>query len=218
MSSALASLLASIMAFYDNFTQPFSFLASFSIFVSPLDVVGAFRLALVLRQLRELFHGEHVKKLKAAGGGTSGRPGKDLAEVERRARTRDLVTTFVMVYGGEAVVGTCSPSTTFFAKLILVFRLRLTSPLAGYTALFHARGHHPRHIRCHAPHCRGTPCGSDYEPVLRASPCATRRAHSCAIVVQFHPCDDHETRFAFGLIFTLDPPADSSGPLSHFSI
>lgn len=105
----MSSALSTIMAVYDVSLQPIASLAAFGVTVTPIDVVGALRLALVLRQLREIFHREHIDKSKPTGGGTGGRPGKDRAEVESRARTRDLVTTLVMVYGGEAVVGAFFP-------------------------------------------------------------------------------------------------------------
>lgn len=158
----MSSALSSIMAVYDVSLQPIASLAAFGVTVTPIDVVGALRLALVIRQLREIFHRQHIDKSKPTGGGSGGRPGKDRAEVESRARARDLVTTLVMVYGGEAVVG------AFFIFLLMMYfniltfetMLRRTSPLVGYTALFYARGHHPRHVHCHTLPCRGSPSRS----------------------------------------------------------
>lgn len=155
----MSSALSSIMGVYDASLQPIASLAALGVTVTPIDVVGAFRLALVIRQLREILHREHINKSKPTGGGTSGRPGKDRAEVESRARTRDLVTTLVMVYGGEAVVGAFSPNA--FHRLVDVLTSVLifcrTSPLVGYTAILHARGRHPRHVHCYTLRRRGSP-------------------------------------------------------------
>ncbi|KAI9446760.1 hypothetical protein H4582DRAFT_1804919 [Lactarius indigo] len=80
--------------------QPVSALAWVGDPISILDIAAAFRLALILRQVRELFHKEHTAK-------ASSKNGQDVARAdppEQRGRVRDLVTNFIMVFGGEAVV------------------------------------------------------------------------------------------------------------------
>ncbi|KAI0032334.1 hypothetical protein K488DRAFT_78533 [Vararia minispora EC-137] len=74
---------------YDYTLQPLDAFAWTGAVITPLDVIGALRLALVVRQMRENTHREHLK---------TGRPR------EMRGRARDIATTLVMVYGGEAVV------------------------------------------------------------------------------------------------------------------
>ncbi|TFY78152.1 hypothetical protein EWM64_g5856 [Hericium alpestre] len=98
----MSSALAPILAVYEHTLQPIGALSWLGAPVSALDVLGAARLALVLRQLREGFHGEYLRG--TADGDSSGRPGKGRTLTERRARARDVATTLVMVYGGEAVV------------------------------------------------------------------------------------------------------------------
>ena len=97
----MPSVLASIIAFYDYALQPLSALAWAGDPISILDIAAAFRLALILRQFRELFYNQHLAK-------TSSTPKKNLVQAdppEQRGHVRDLATNFLMVFGGEAVVG-----------------------------------------------------------------------------------------------------------------
>lgn len=95
----MPSALAPIVAFYDYALRPVSALAWIGDPISILDVAAAFRLALILRQDRELFHNKHLAALKQAKNGQTGK------NVEQRSCLRDFATTFLMVFGGEAVVG-----------------------------------------------------------------------------------------------------------------
>ncbi|KAF8274244.1 hypothetical protein EI94DRAFT_1892846 [Lactarius quietus] len=101
----MPSALASIVAFYDNTLQPVSALAWIGGPISILDVAAAFRLALILRQMRELFHNEHLAKTSSAlRQAKNGQAGKDIDPPEQRGCGRNLATNFLMVFGGEAVV------------------------------------------------------------------------------------------------------------------
>ncbi|KAI9456677.1 hypothetical protein BJY52DRAFT_1204713 [Lactarius psammicola] len=104
----MPSALASIVAFYDYALQPVSALAWVGDPISILDVAAALRLALILRQVRELFHNEHLAKTSSATRQVkNGQTGKNIAQTdppEQRGRVRDLATNFLMVFGGEAVV------------------------------------------------------------------------------------------------------------------
>jgi hypothetical protein len=100
----MPSALASIIAFYDYALQPLSALAWAGDPISILDIAAAFRLALILRQVRELFHNEHLAKTSSAPRQAT----KNIVQAdpsEQRGRVRDLATNFLMVFGGEAVVG-----------------------------------------------------------------------------------------------------------------
>ena len=97
---------APIVAFYDYALQPISALAWVGAPISALDVAGALRLALILRQLREQFHKEHLAKMAS----TTGRVERFSAPVvpsEKRSRVRNFAASLVMVFAGEAVVGAC---------------------------------------------------------------------------------------------------------------
>ena len=109
----MPSALTSIVAFYDYALQPVSALAWIGDPISILDVSAAFRLALILRQVRELFHNEHLAKMSSAlGQSKNGQTGKKIDPPEQRSCVRDLATTFLMVFGGEAVVGASRLSYT----------------------------------------------------------------------------------------------------------
>ena len=110
----MPSVLSPILFIYEHTLQPLSSLSWMGAPISTLDVAAAFRLAVILRQLREGFHQQHVARV------TNERTVKGVVEsekqhrseislmlpaVERRARTRDFATTLIMVYGGEAIVG-----------------------------------------------------------------------------------------------------------------
>lgn len=99
----MSSLLAPVIAFYDYALQPVPALAWLGAPVSALDIAGALRLAMSLRQVRELYYDQHVSRISA----TSSIPEAESAIVgelqEPRSRVRDLVATLVLVHGGEAI-------------------------------------------------------------------------------------------------------------------
>ncbi|SRR6266404_634980 len=113
----MRSLLASIIAFYDYALQPVSALAWIGDPIPILDVAAAVRLAVILRQAREYFHNEHLAKASAASRQAKNeQTGKNITHIdppEQRSRVRDLVTTFLLVFGGEAVVGTSNLSSSY---------------------------------------------------------------------------------------------------------
>src|SRR6266404_2542212 len=106
-------LLAPIIALYHYALQPLPAFAWLGAPVSAFDVVGAFRLAFSLRQVRELHYRQHISRISATGDTheDSKTPSEkvDNASVEElresRSPVRDLVATLVMVHGGEAIAG-----------------------------------------------------------------------------------------------------------------
>lgn len=110
--SIIMSVTAPIVAFYDYALQPISALTWVGAPISALDIAGALRLALILRQVREQFHKEHLAKapLRTTGRVKDGRLEKVSVPVvvpssEQRSRVRNFAASLVMVFGGEAVVG-----------------------------------------------------------------------------------------------------------------
>ena len=99
----LPTALAPIFAVYKYALAPVGPLAWLGAPISALDLAAAFRLAVVLRQLREAFHREYASSTSATENGDHAQRARPA--IESRARTRDFATTLVMVYGGEAVVG-----------------------------------------------------------------------------------------------------------------
>lgn len=130
----MPSVLAPVIAFYDYALQPVPALAWLGASVSALDVAGALRLAVVLRQQRELFHEQHVAKMAEASHGTNNRAGgKSGGKAQRaaaaidppqpRSRVRDFAATLVIVHGGEAIAGafTISGYLSFGKSIDLTF-------------------------------------------------------------------------------------------------
>jgi len=110
----MPSVLSPILFIYEHTLQPLSALSWMGAPISTLDVAAAFRLAVILRQLREGFHQQHLARLAneriIKGAVESEKQHRSeislmLSAVEHRARTRDFATTLIMVYGGEAIVG-----------------------------------------------------------------------------------------------------------------
>jgi hypothetical protein len=110
----MSAAIATIIAFYDYTLQPVPALAWVGTPISTLDIAGAFRLALILRQVREFFHKQHLAKISSTPVRVKdGQSEKDAIPamsppppLEKRSRVRNFATNLLMVFGGEAVVGT----------------------------------------------------------------------------------------------------------------
>ena len=101
------SVTAPIIAFYDYALQPIPALAWVGAPISALDIAGGLRLALILRQVREYFHKQHMAKISLSNTNARVKNGVSdpVLPVERRSCVRNFTTSLVMVFGGEAVVG-----------------------------------------------------------------------------------------------------------------
>ncbi|CAK5277574.1 unnamed protein product [Mycena citricolor] len=84
------SLLTPIIAIFNAALQPVAPFTWFNISISTLDVAAAFRLCLILRQLKESLHKDHISK-------------HGLKSIESRSFARDVSTTLTVVYGGEVM-------------------------------------------------------------------------------------------------------------------
>jgi len=107
----MSLVLAPVIALYRYGLKPLPVFTWLGLPVSALDVAGALRLAVASRQLRELYHEQHVTKATnhkgRSGGKASGKAQRGAADetVEPRSRVRNFVATLVTVHGGEAIVG-----------------------------------------------------------------------------------------------------------------
>lgn len=111
----MSFFLAPVIALYDYALRPVPPLAWLGVPATALDIAGALRLAVALRQLREVYYEQYVSKAAPTGprtrsGAKSGvRSGQRAASdelSESRSRVREFIATLVMVHGGEAIVGT----------------------------------------------------------------------------------------------------------------
>jgi|SRR6266850_447898 len=109
------SFLAPVIALYDYALRPVPPLAWLGVPATALDIAGALRLAVTLRQLREVYYEQYVSKAAPtgprtrSGGKSGGRSGQRAASdelSESRSRVREFMATLVIVHGGEAIVGT----------------------------------------------------------------------------------------------------------------
>ena len=97
--------LSTVIATYDKLLEPippFTWLGSG---ISTLDVGAAFRLCVVLRQLREANLRAHLKARKS---GNVEKEGQD--ELESVSYVKNIALTLVVVYGGEAVMSAFNSS------------------------------------------------------------------------------------------------------------
>ncbi|KAF8968286.1 hypothetical protein BDZ97DRAFT_1755336 [Flammula alnicola] len=85
------SLLAPLVAAFHYSLQPIAPFTWLGWGISTLDVVATIRLCVVLRQIREVMHRQHV-----SANGTG--------QVEEASFVKKVSTTLLVVYGGEAVV------------------------------------------------------------------------------------------------------------------
>ena len=91
-----ALVVGPIVDFYRNILQPVRALEWFGLSLTSLDLAAAFRLCLVLRQVREQLHAQHVRKA---------RQGVSVQAVEPRSFVREASAVLLVVYGGEAITG-----------------------------------------------------------------------------------------------------------------
>ncbi|KAJ7940223.1 hypothetical protein B0H13DRAFT_3238 [Mycena leptocephala] len=103
------SLLTPIIQVYNYTLQPVAPFTWFNLPISTLDVVAAFRLCIVLRQIKESLYQQHVSKNSAA--------------VTPKSFARDVASTLTVVYGGEVMTAPllCIPPSFMVSGVVPVF-------------------------------------------------------------------------------------------------
>jgi len=86
------SLLAPLVEIFRYSLQPIAPFTWLGWGISTLDVVATIRLCIVLRQIREIMLKAHVNT-------------KGNSSVEESSFVKSVTTTWLVVYGGEAVAG-----------------------------------------------------------------------------------------------------------------
>lgn len=107
MSQLIPTLLSSTADLITYGLKPLRYLR-FSVF----DIFGSLRLALVLRQIRE---SERQRGILEKQRGVNS---KETREIEDGGLVKDLITVWMVVYGGEMVCGTCFSS--FFVQFFYI--------------------------------------------------------------------------------------------------
>ncbi|KAI0685152.1 hypothetical protein BC835DRAFT_546481 [Cytidiella melzeri] len=93
----MSAVLEPIVQFYRNALSPVQPLSNWvGTPISMLDLGSAFRLCLVLRQIREQLQAKHLANTANSGKET-------VAKVEDRSFAREAAATLAVVYGGEAI-------------------------------------------------------------------------------------------------------------------
>jgi hypothetical protein len=106
--SGYAALLSPLVYIFQWSLQPIAPFTWFGLGINTLDVLGAARLCLALRQLREGLYAEHVTKKEEKTASKL----KSTLEIEEKSFMRELSTTLTVVYGGETMTGEILFSTT----------------------------------------------------------------------------------------------------------
>lgn len=86
------NLFAPLIAAFQYSLQPIAPFTWLGYGISTLDVVAAFRLCIILRQIKESLYARHVST-------------KGTNNVEAPSFMKNLSTTLTVVYGGEAMTG-----------------------------------------------------------------------------------------------------------------
>ncbi|KAJ6525455.1 hypothetical protein DFH09DRAFT_1095658 [Mycena vulgaris] len=104
------SLLTPIIAVFNYTLQPVAPFTWFNLSISTLDVVAAFRLCIVLRQIKESLYHQHVSK-------------NGVVSIEPKSFARDLSTTLTVVYGGEVMTAPllCIPPSFMVSGVVPLF-------------------------------------------------------------------------------------------------
>jgi hypothetical protein len=91
----MSILLEPVIQAYRLILQPIAPFTWFGLSITSLDLAATVRLCVLLRQIKDGMHREHVKK----HGGPH--------MVEEKSFVKSALTTLTVVYGGEAVLGEC---------------------------------------------------------------------------------------------------------------
>jgi len=86
------SLVTPLIEVFKYALEPIAPFTWFGLGISTLDVIAAFRICIVLRQIKEILHLQHA-----------GVPGS--IPVEKKSFMKNLSTTLTVVFGGEAMTG-----------------------------------------------------------------------------------------------------------------
>ncbi|KAJ7256484.1 hypothetical protein B0H12DRAFT_1112308 [Mycena haematopus] len=106
----MSLLLTPIIQVFNYTLQPIAPFTWFNLPISTLDVVAAFRLCIVLRQIKESLYRQHVSK-------------NGVEAVAPRALARDISTALTVVYGGEVMTAPllCIPPSFMVSGVVPVF-------------------------------------------------------------------------------------------------
>ena len=173
-----------LVLMFNYILQPIPLLTSLGLVINTLDVIAAFRLCIALRQLKE-----HKR---------------NHSQNQDISFTRSLITVFVAVYGGEALMG--------FVKInYIIWPLWLSScpsfssVLGPHTVLCHIP-HHPRTLRDRSTRSRFSTISTTHFVTIRAPFCRHRWVHSRPPPLHHHTSHGHRQLLIRNIHLSLDSP------------
>lgn len=102
----MSIVLLPVIEAYRTLLTPIAPFTWFGLPFTSLDIIGATRLCILLRQFKEKLHYDHVQKLQALRAQGVAVNAQD--EIEERSFVRDAMATLTVVFGGEMITGTSS--------------------------------------------------------------------------------------------------------------
>lgn len=169
--------------------EPIAPFTWFGLTITTLDVVAAFRLCFALRQLRESTYAKHFS---SKGGPAEG-----------KSFIKNLSTTLLVVYGGEAAA-----CMILFSIHILLNRLLTSIPFISYihrrTSFLHALRCKPMSLCCSSSCCRcPTFCAHTFSR-NRTTSISYRWIYTCLSFVQSYTSACNNKYLDIDIIFPLD--------------
>jgi hypothetical protein len=217
-------LLQPVVELYRHALRPLAPFTWFGIPLSALDVAAAFRLCVVMRQLKESARADHETKRLRARRALKGKEKarasgmwepeveeEIIAPPEERSFVRDAASTLLVVYGGEIMSGmstvTCIRTYMRGSPVDPV----LASAPPRDPALVHALGHCPRLLHPYAgPRRAPSLCPVDVSH-NRVPHLFLRRSLACLSPLQPHPARRRLPHIAS----RVDEPVDTPHYLSR---
>lgn len=131
-------MLSWLVGAYRHILQPIPPFNWFGLSINALDLIGALRLCIFLRQARELALRKHVNE--------NGKKG-----LEEDSFMKKAATTLLVAYGGETMTGA---NWKYLINKYLIKIFLSNSCSSGYPTYIHAVGCHPRVILVDSDYCR----------------------------------------------------------------
>ena len=170
--------------------QPIAPFNWFGLPITTLDVVAALRLCFALRQLRDSTHAKHLSS--KAG------------PVEGKSFIKNLSTTLLVVYGGEAAACMISFSLFITCWTVLLTSIPFISYIHRCTSLLYALRCIPKSLCCSSNCCRCTTYCAHTFSRNRTTFISYRWIFTCLSLVQSYTTACNNEYLDTDIIFPLD--------------
>jgi hypothetical protein len=194
------SLFYPLIQVFRYVLQPIAPFTWFGLSISTLDVVAAFRLCLALRQIRESTYAKHLSS--KAG------------PAEEKSFIKNLSTTLLVVYGGEAAA--CIFMFSIHTVTCLLTSIPFISYIHRHTSLLHALRCIPKSLCCSSSCCRCPTYCAHTLSRNRTTFISYRWIYSRLSLVQSYSATCNNKYLDTDIIFPLDIADHFSGKSPHF--